>query len=99
MAYLLLCRDRADAGDLRTKTRETHLAFIRDAGEKVLLAGPMLNPEGAPIGSLLIIDADDEAAARRFAEADPYAQAGLFETVEIQPYRIVTGALAPHTDD
>ena len=49
----------------------------------------MLDPDGRACGSLLMIDVEDAAAAAGFAEADPYAKAGLFESVVIRPYRSV----------
>ena len=94
-AFILLCHDKADSLPLRQETRERHLDYIAEKGSAVLLAGPMLNENGQPVGSMLVIDAADAEAAQRFAQADPYAEAGLFENVEIKPYRIVTGALAP----
>lgn len=94
-AFTLLCHDKDDSLALRMETRPAHLEYIAEAGENVLLAGPLLNDAGEPAGSLLIIEAEDAAAARYFAEKDPYALAGLFKHVEITPYRIVAGALAP----
>jgi uncharacterized protein YciI len=46
---------------------------------------------------LLIINVEDVAAAAGFAEADPYARAGLFESVVIRPYRqvLAAGELVP----
>ncbi len=91
--FLLLCRDKPDSVDLRMATREAHLAYIAKADGNVLLAGPMLDDNGRPVGSLLIIDAEDRNAANAFAEADPYAKASLFEDVEVRPYKLVTGKL------
>jgi uncharacterized protein YciI len=34
-----------------------------------------------------------QAAAEAFAAADPYAKAGLFSSVSIQPWRIAVGEL------
>ncbi len=41
------------------------------------------------MGSLLIMAFDDQGQARAFAEAAPYARAGLFESVTIRPFRKV----------
>ena len=41
------------------------------------------------VGSLLILDLADQAAADAFAAGDPYARAGLFESVTIHPWRKV----------
>jgi uncharacterized protein YciI len=40
-------------------------------------------------GSILIVEFDDSAGAERFTTDDPYAKAGLFETVTIRPWRKV----------
>ena len=47
-----------------------------------------------PIGSLLIIEADDRNAAEAFADADPYRKEGVFERVEIRAWRAALGAWA-----
>jgi uncharacterized protein YciI len=49
----------------------------------------VLDPEGKPCGSLLVVDVADRRAAETFAAGDPYAQAGLFESVVIRPFRTV----------
>jgi len=41
------------------------------------------------VGSLIIVDCEDMAAARSLAATDPYAQAGLFASVTIKPWRKV----------
>ena len=41
------------------------------------------------MGSLLIIDFPDRVAAESCAAGDPYAKAGLFESVEIRPWKKV----------
>lgn len=92
--FILLCRDKPGAIAIRQETRPAHLDYITEMGGRVLLAGPMLNEADAPIGSMLIIDAADAAEAKTITKADPYAKAGLFEDVQILPYRIVTGSLA-----
>ncbi|GJL94755.1 MAG: hypothetical protein DHS20C05_11600 [Hyphococcus sp.] len=92
--YILLCRDKADHGALRAETREAHLGYIKGAANAVLLAGPLLDDDEKPVGSMLIIEASNLDDAKQFAAGDPYARAGLFQTVDVRPYRIVTGELA-----
>tara|TARA_A100001011_G_scaffold371434_1_gene428750 strand:+ start:956 stop:1120 length:165 start_codon:yes stop_codon:yes gene_type:complete len=41
------------------------------------------------IGSLIVLDANSLEEAKQFAANDPYSQAGLFETVEIKPFKQV----------
>ena len=78
--FAIHCIDKPDSGDLRVATRAAHLAHIHTMGAAVLIAGPLLRPDGRAMGSLLIIDFDDREAAVAFANADPYHQAGLFES-------------------
>ena len=87
--FILLCRDKPASVALRMETRSAHLAYFDKTGNKPLLAGPMLNGTGEPVGSLIIVEAADEAAARAIAENDPYARAGLFADVEIKPFKTV----------
>jgi uncharacterized protein YciI len=92
--FVLSCRDRAGALELRMATREAHLAYVREHAAKVRLGGPYLGPDGGMIGSLLILETDDLADAQAFAENDPYRVAGLFERVDLAPWRLTVGGLA-----
>lgn len=87
--FILLCRDKPGALALRLENRPAHLAYFHGYGNELLVAGPLLDDKGDPKGSLLVIEAADEAAAREIAASDPYARAGLFEAVEIMPFRLV----------
>ncbi len=57
------------------------------------MAGPFLNAAGEMAGSLLVIEAENLAAAWAWHEGDPYKLAGLFVRVEILPWRAPFGAL------
>ena len=87
--FMILARDRADAGALRAETRPRHLAYLRTLGARILRAGPLLDAGGAPVASLILAEFDDLAAARAFAAGDPYAEAGLFASVEVSEWRQV----------
>jgi uncharacterized protein YciI len=43
---------------------------------------------------MLIVETHDAAGAQAFSAGDPYTKAGLFESVEIRGFRVVTGGLA-----
>ncbi|WP_310497682.1 YciI family protein [Sandarakinorhabdus sp.] len=78
--FAIHCIDRPDSAELRLATRPAHLAHINTVRGDVLVAGPLLRPDGRAMGSLLIIDFDDRDTAIAFANGDPYHQAGLFES-------------------
>ncbi len=81
--FAIHCIDKPDSGELRAATRAAHLVHIGALGNAVLVAGPLLRPDGRAMGSLLIIEFDDREAAVAFANTDPYHQAGLFESRSI----------------
>lgn len=87
MHVVVLCQDKPGSAELRAGTRAVHLDYLKAHGTTVALAGPFLDPQSQPVGSMLVLDVPDLAAAQAFAAADPYAQAGLFASVEIRPWR------------
>jgi uncharacterized protein YciI len=91
--YTLTCLDKPGSLDLRTATRQAHLDFVGKLGGAVKLGGPFLDEAGGMVGSLLIVEADDMAGAEAIAAADPYGQAGLFDSVTIRPFRVTIGTL------
>ena len=91
--FVLHCLDKPDSLELRMATREAHLAHLRPQADLLKLAGPLLDAAGEPIGSLLIVDVADLAAAQAFSAADPYTKAGLWSQVEITAFRVTIGQL------
>ncbi len=87
MLWCIHCHDKPNSSEIRAATRDAHLNYLD--GFAVAVAGPLLNPAGEMVGSLLMIEAPDRATAEAFAEGDPYAQAGLFETVSIAEFKKV----------
>lgn len=91
--FALICTDHPDSLQLRIKTRPDHLAYLA-ATDAVRLGGPTLDAAGKPSGSLLVIEAEDLAAARAFSRSDPYAVAGVFADVAIRPFARTVGSWA-----
>ncbi len=89
MAFMVKAKDRAGALDIRRANREAHLEFLKAAGDRLLLAGPMLTSDGEMAGSLLIVDFESEGAVVDWLAGDPYSNAGLFESVEIAGFKPV----------
>lgn len=95
MLFLAICRDKSGASGIRAINREAHLAWLKGLGGQVKLAGPFLDDSATEMrGSMLVVEADSLDAAKALLAPDPYAAAGLFEAVEIRPWRWVVGAPA-----
>jgi uncharacterized protein YciI len=90
MFIALICHDKPGALPLRMENRAAHLAYVERTGV-VAQAGPLLDDGGDMIGSLVILDVPDRAAAQAWADGDPYGRAGLFDRVEIHPWKRVIG--------
>ncbi len=69
--FIVYCKDKPGALELRMATRPTHLDYLNGAGV-VKAAGPLLDDAGSPIGSMLIVEAQDRAAVQTFVDNDPY---------------------------
>lgn len=88
MAHFLV--EYAELGNAaaREERRGEHIAYRKGLGAGMALAGPLLGADDQPVGSVVILEADDEEAARALAEADPYVAAGVFELASVRRYRI-----------
>ena len=87
MLFALICADKPNSLQLRMSCRPDHVKFLEDLGSKLKAAGPFTDDAGSPVGSLVIIEAEDRAAIAAIAARDPYAVAGLFASVEIKPWK------------
>jgi uncharacterized protein YciI len=90
MLVALKATDKPGALQTRLDNREAHLAHIKASGI-VEMAGPLLNEDGGMCGSLIVLNVDDMAQAQSFADNDPYANAGLFDTVTLDVWNKVIG--------
>ncbi len=90
MLCTIIAFDKPNHVDLRMKTRPSHLEWMDQENPNAIFIGPMLADDGqTPIGSVFVCDFESLDAAKAFASRDPYAHAGLFEKVVIQPTRKV----------
>ena len=88
MLFAVVAHDKPGALEIRKANRASHLEYIKSSGV-VRQAGPILNKDGEMCGSLLILEVDTLEDAENWAEKDPYALAGLFESVSVQSWNRV----------
>lgn len=96
MLFIAIARDGTDeaAPSRRLAVRAQHLEGIAPlvAAGTVQLGGAMLNDTGEMIGSVMLIEAPDLEAVRSMLERDVYTTAGVWQSVEIAPFRIAVQA-------
>jgi uncharacterized protein len=91
MHYLLFYELAPDYLERRGPLRESHLALAWQAHERgeLVLAGPLADPTDRAV---LLFQGDSPAAARAFAEADPYVRQGLVTSWRLREWTTVAGA-------
>lgn len=80
--------DKAGHQQHRQALRPAHLAFLAEHAARLLACGAKLNDDGSDAGGgIYVLDTEDALEARRFIEADPFHQGGLFREVRITRWR------------
>lgn len=87
MLFAIVALDKPASEELRKANRADHLDYLKTFGADLKAAGPFLDDNGTMIGSLVIIEREDKAAAEAFCAGDPYARAGLFQSVKVRVWR------------
>ena len=97
MLYIIIGKDRSNSLADRLSVRRAHLDRVQallDAG-RLIIGGPMpaidseTPGEAGFLGSVIIAEFASLDAAKAWAEADPYTLTGVFETLEVHPYKQV----------
>jgi uncharacterized protein YciI len=95
--YAIISEDVEDSLGKRMSARPAHvnrLQALQDEG-RLALAGPHPavdsdNPGDAGFtGSLVVAEFDNLQAARQWADADPYNDAGVYAKVTVKPFKKV----------
>ena len=88
MLFAFIGKDKPGGLQLRTDTRPPHVAFLEKLNAEGMLkfAGPFLDDDGKPMGSLVVIEAADKKSAEAILAEDPFAKAGLFASTEIRQW-------------
>ena len=97
MWYVIYSVDRDDSLEARAGARPAHLERVQalvDQG-RVLVAGPRPaidtedpGPAGF-LGSMIVARFDSLEEAKAWADSDPYVEAGVYESVEVTPFKLV----------
>ncbi len=88
MYFLVIAKDKENSQNIRANNRAGHLDFLHAAGNKVKMAGPIIE-NGNMLGSRLILDMVNLEEVKAWLTQDPYAHAGLFKEVIIEEIKIV----------
>ncbi len=91
MLYVIYAYDYTDeqAPERRLTARPLHLDRARTlkANGHFVLGGALLNPEGQMIGSLMVLNFEEEAQLRAWLDTDPYVTGRVWEKIDLKPFR------------
>ena len=87
MIYTFILMDKPGAGELRTRVRSEHKAYLGTVADRMAFAGPLTADDGQTmIGSLLAIDFPSRAAATEWLANEPFTRAGLYASVTVHAF-------------
>ena len=97
MLYAIIGHDREGSLEQRLAARPAHLERLTalQAEGRLIVAGPFpaidsVDPGPAGFtGSLILAEFASLEQAQAWADADPYVAAGVYEQVEVKPFRKV----------
>ena len=100
MLYVIIGEDLPGTLAQRLAARPAHVERLQglQAAGRLILAGPcpaIDSPDPGPAGfsgSVIVAEFDSLAAARAWADADPYVAAGVYGTVTVKPFKKVLPA-------
>lgn len=94
MLYVIWSQDVPNSLEKRKKARPAHLAraqLLADEG-RLVIGGPLPaidspDPgEAGMSGSMIVAEFTSLAAAKAWADDDPYIHAGVYESVTVKPF-------------
>jgi len=97
MLYAIISQDVANSLEKRLAARPAHLERLQQLKEqgRLILAGPhpamdSEDPgEAGFSGSLVVAEFNCLVDAQSWADADPYMEAGVYESVNVKPFKKV----------
>lgn len=97
MHFVVYALDKPGMGEVRARNRPAHRERLRahDHPLTVVVAGPLLDDDGAMIGTMMIVEAETKGAVEAYLADDPYQLEGLFGQVDVRPFAWGIGAPAP----
>ena len=89
MQFLIRAHDGRDMLEKRMSVRPRHLENMMKLSKAVVCGGGLLNEEGKPIGSAMVMEFESKEQLDAYLASEPYIQEKVWETVEVEPINVV----------
>jgi uncharacterized protein YciI len=82
MLYIIYQEDGPGSAAIRQRVKQAHFDYLEEHKDILVLGGAML-----AVGSVLILNVPNRAAAEKFSANEPLRNAGVFKSVKITRMR------------
>ena len=89
MQFIVTAYDGENMLEKRMAVRPRHLEGMAKLGKHIVCAGGLLDGEGKPKGSVLVLDFEDRAALEDYLKNEPYVIEQVWEKIEVEPLNVV----------
>ena len=89
MQFIVTAYDGENMLEKRMAVRPRHLEGMARLGKHIVCAGGLLDGEGKPKGSVLVLDFEDRAALDEYLRNEPYVTERVWEKIEVEPLNVV----------
>ena len=99
MQFVVMARDGNDPDAVARRhavrpTTSTGIQPLVDAGN-ILAGGAMLDDDGSMRGSVLLVEFPSRVELDAWLDHDPYVTGGVWQQIEVVPFRVAVGAWMP----
>ena len=89
MQFIITAHDGENMLEKRMAVRPRHLEGMAKLGKHIVCAGGLLDDEGKPNGSVLVLDFEERAALDEYLKNEPYVTEQVWEKIDVEPLNVV----------
>ena len=89
MQFIITAHDGENMLEKRMAVRPRHLEGMAKLGRHIVCAGGLLDDEGKPKGSVLILDFEGSDDLDDYLKNEPYVTEQVWEKIEVEPLNVV----------
>ena len=89
MQFIITAYDGDNMLEKRMAVRPRHLEGMAALSDHIVCAGGLIDEDGKPKGSVLVVDFDDRAALDEYLNNEPYVLEHVWERVEVEAMNVV----------
>ncbi|MBQ9308259.1 MAG: hypothetical protein IJ229_10060 [Clostridia bacterium] len=89
MQFIVTAHDGENMLEKRMAVRPRHLEGMAKLGSHIVVAGGILDENGKPKGSVLVLEFDSRDALDAYLAAEPYVLEHVWEKIEVEAMNVV----------